>query len=60
MYTEVAMKNNLRSLVAMIMTNVRTANSDFLISEKTLKSWRKEFDPVCFQRHTKMAISIMT
>ena len=34
-------------------------NSVFLISVKAQKSRRKEFDPVCFQQHMKMAISIM-
>ena len=35
-------------------------NDGFLFIVKAQKPWRTEFDPVCFQRHIKMAISIMT
>ena len=33
--------------------------SGFSISVKAQKSRRKEFDPVCFQRHVQMAIGVM-
>ena len=55
---EVAMQKNALSLGVTIMTKIPNAHAG-LIFVKAQKSGRKEFDPVCFQRHIIIAISIM-
>ena len=48
------------TVLAWYVHNLNTDNKRLILVNAQFQSWRKEFDQVCFQRHIKMVISIMT